>query len=87
MSTTKDLAVAVKYSASQASLLLKIRTSGFMDRGADISFLSAFPGEKEFLFPPLCYLRSTGRRDVLSLKATGSDATCTIEEVTVTFPS
>ena len=25
-------------------------------RGADISFLSAFPAEKEFLFPPLTFL-------------------------------
>ena len=27
-----------------------------MVRGPDISFLSAFPGEQEFLFPPLTYL-------------------------------
>ena len=35
MSTTTDLAVALRYSASQASLLLKLRTSSFMDRGAE----------------------------------------------------
>ena len=29
--------------------------------GADISWLSAFPGEKEVLFPPLTYLDPSGR--------------------------
>ena len=29
-------------------------------RDPDISFLSAFPGEAEFLFPPLTYLEPTG---------------------------
>ena len=31
-----------------------------MDRGADLQYLSAFPAEKEILFPPLTYLRPTG---------------------------
>jgi hypothetical protein len=30
-----------------------------MDRGADLSYLSAFVGEKEFLYPPLTYLEET----------------------------
>ena len=84
MSTTTDIVVALKYSASQASLLLKLRTSSFMDRGADIAFLSAFPGEREVLFPPLTYLKPTKRREVLKL---GEGATCTVVEVTVAFPS
>ena len=32
-----------------------------MERGADISFLSAFPGEREYLFPPLTYLQPTSK--------------------------
>ena len=68
MSTTTDIVVALKYSASQASLLLKLRTSSFMDRGADIAFLSAFPGEKEFVYPPLTYLHPTGRREVVTVE-------------------
>ena len=86
MSTTTDLAVALRYSASQASLLLKLRTScsSFMDRGADIAFLSAFPGEREVLFPPLTYLKPTGRQEVLEF---GEGATCTVVEVTLRFPS
>ena len=46
----------------EATLLLKIASRSFMDRGADLRFLSAFPGEAEYLFPPLTYLQPTGRR-------------------------
>ena len=61
MSTSADLNVALKYSRSPSSLLLKIRTKSFMDRGADIAYLSAFPGENELVYPPLTYLRPTGQ--------------------------
>ena len=57
MSTTRELEVAVKYSASTCSVLLKIETSDFRVRGADLSFLSAFPREQEVLYPPLTHLR------------------------------
>ena len=53
MSTTASLKVAMQYSASEKALLLRIRTKNFMVRGPTISFLSAFPDEDEFLFPPL----------------------------------
>ena len=53
MSTTASLKIAVQYSASEKALLLRIRTKNFMVRGPTISFLSAFPKEEEFLFPPL----------------------------------
>jgi hypothetical protein len=57
MSTTTDLAVALKYSASaNSSVLLCITTSNFMARGADLTWLSAFPAECEKLYPPLTYL-------------------------------
>ena len=65
MSTTTDLMVAIKYSApgaSQTSILLQIDSTTFFDRGADISFLSAFPAEKEFLYPPLTYFENQPRR-------------------------
>ena len=60
MSTTSDLGVAMKYSASAKAVLLRLITESFYERGPDISFLSAFPGEAEFLFPPLTYLQPTG---------------------------
>ena len=57
MSTTADLHIAVAYSASKQGILLRLRTASSMERGADLTFLSAFPGEREFLFPPLTYLQ------------------------------
>jgi hypothetical protein len=66
MSTTTDLNVAIAYALSKHSLVMKLRTRSFMQRGADIAFLSAFPGEKEILFAPLTYLRPTGRSMALT---------------------
>jgi hypothetical protein len=58
MSTTTSLVTAIKYSYwSDSSVLLKLTTSSFMQRGADLSFLSAFPGEAEVLYPPLTFLQ------------------------------
>ena len=77
MSTTNDLSVAVRYSASRSSVLLRMVTKSFIERGADISYLSAFPGEAEVLFPPLTYLKPTGKTEEV---ATG-DASFTIIDV------
>ncbi len=60
MSTTTSLEVAMKYAASADSILFKLQTNSFMDRGADLQYLSAFPAEAEVLFPPLTFLRPTG---------------------------
>jgi len=59
MSTTASQTVATEYATrnnAQHSLLLRLNASTFMDSGCDISFLSAFPEEQEFLFPPGTYL-------------------------------
>ena len=56
LSTTSDIRVAVKYAVSENSVLLKLQTTSALGRGADISYLSAFPAERECLFPPLTYL-------------------------------
>lgn len=61
MSTTTDLAIAIRYARGSSSLLFKLLTASFMQRGADLDYLSAFPGEKETLFPPLTHLSPTGR--------------------------
>jgi len=63
MSTTSDFKVAVQYGASRSSLIFKVATDGFRQRGADISFLSAFPGEKEFVYPPGTFLAPTGKQE------------------------
>ena len=44
-----------------AQVLLRLATNSSMERGADLTFLSAFPGEKEYLYPPLTYLKPTGK--------------------------
>ena len=68
----------MQYSASENSLLLRLKTKNFMVRGPDISFLSAFPGEKEFLFPPLTYLEPV---QGATQKLRVDDATFTVIDV------
>ena len=62
------------------SLLLKIKTPTFMTRGADISFLSAFPAESEYLYPPLTYLRPTGRIEEVTFTAADLEVASLIVE-------
>lgn len=65
MSTTSDFRVAAKYGVSDNSLLFKIKVSNFMQYGASLQWLSAFPSEAEICFPPLTYLQPTGRMQVV----------------------
>ena len=53
----------MQYSLSGNSLLFKIVAQDFMVIGADLQWLSAFPAEAEVLYPPLTYLRPTGRTE------------------------
>ena len=72
MSTTPCLDVALRYAASRPSLrsvIFRLRMQGSPERGADLTFLSGFPDERESLFPPLSYLERhepTGRRRRIS---------------------
>ena len=43
---------------TELPLVFKFETTDFTTRGADISFLSVYPGEQEALYQPLTYLRS-----------------------------
>ena len=61
MSCSRELRTALFYSHSPNSLIIKYVTSSFMERGADLAWISAFPGEKEVLYPPLTFLSPTGR--------------------------
>ena len=36
-----------------------------MDRGVDLEFLSAFPHEKEQLYPPLAYLKPLRKKPIV----------------------
>ena len=53
MSTTRDRAVAMGYAegGAAAGIVFEIQ-QGMVDRGADISWLSQYPHEKEVLFGP-----------------------------------
>lgn len=68
MSTTSSLTVAALYSISSESLLFKIVTANNLQRGADLTWVSAFPAEAEILFSPLTFLQPTGRVDVVEVR-------------------
>jgi hypothetical protein len=57
MSTSLSWEIAIDFAKSSCPLVIKLETKDFMSRGADISFLSVYPGEAETLFPPLTFLR------------------------------
>ena len=67
MSTTTDLSVAIRYSMSKTSLLFKIIPDSAHDMGAELQWLSAFPQEKEILYPPLTYLKAIGEKETISV--------------------
>ena len=57
VSTTARQEVAVlNFAASSLPLVFRVVTKNCMNRGANISFLSVFPDEQEFLYPPLTFL-------------------------------
>ncbi len=86
LSTTADLRVAVRYALGRHSLLLRLAARSFMHLGADVQWVSAFPGEAEVLFPPLTYLEPTGRTDrVDAVDRHGHPVTFTVIEVTPYF--
>ena len=59
MSTTSDLDVALKYAFRgefKNLTIFRIRTTNSLERGADISWLSCFPAENEYLYRPITTL-------------------------------
>jgi len=87
MSTTLKREEAIKYAASgrTAPLIFEIQ-QGMIDRGADISFLSQYPFEKEILFNPLtglevCGSRVEGQLLIVEVKLSINLTSLTIEQV------
>jgi len=70
MSTSMDKNVVAGYARSEMPLIFKIEVKSHLEMGADISFLSLFPQEKEFLYPPLTYLKPevNGKVDLIDKK-------------------
>ena len=95
MSTTSDVGIALKYALrdvggsgdserrSNASLLFRVRTRSFMQRGANLSFLSTFPTEAEYLYPPMTYVRPTGPTHEVAF----DEVRFTVVDVEPIFPS
>uniref|UniRef100_A0A7S2FQQ3 Uncharacterized protein n=1 Tax=Haptolina brevifila TaxID=156173 RepID=A0A7S2FQQ3_9EUKA len=87
MSTTVDRGVAAAYASAPGKPGLVFELSqGMVDRGADISFLSYYPHEREVLFAPLCGLevrgsRVTGTTAVLDVALSINLASLTIEQM------
>ena len=81
MSTTTDLGIAVQYSVSPNALLFRIVTNSFMQRGVDLQFLSAFPGEAEYLFPPLTFLRPSQKVEIKITKDDVDDEGNSLEKL------
>ena len=86
MSTTTDLQVAAKYARSGTSLLFKITLDNFMQYGAELKWLSAFPNEEEVLYPPLTYLQPTGRVQPIKIGEGNTLLTFMCYEVKPTIP-
>jgi hypothetical protein len=65
MSTTTDVGVAISYAVkkdTQSAMLFRFVTRNNLERGADVQWLSMFPGEAETLFPPLTFVQRTKKR-------------------------
>ena len=60
-STTAERAQALHYAQGVASTVFEMR-QGMIDRGADFSWLSQYPFEREILYPPLLGIEATGSR-------------------------
>jgi len=68
MSTSRDVKVALMYtrpepgdrSPCHSVIIMRLNPASFMEQGVDLSFLSCFPQEHEYLYPPLTFLRKTG---------------------------
>jgi len=60
MSTTSDKDVALKYASSESALVFKYKTVG-LTRGVKIQFLSLYPKEVEYVYPPLTFLSVVGK--------------------------
>ena len=45
---------------------MQIVVPDFLQLGADLQWLSAFPGEDEILYPPLTFLKPTGKVEQVS---------------------
>ncbi len=71
MSTSSNFKVALQYSIKSGmsdNILFRIVTANNNQRGAEIQWLSMFPAESEFLYPPFTYLHADRNVPVKHIK-------------------
>ena len=57
MSTSTSKEVVANYAHSLNPLILKVKSTSFRNCGSNISWLSLYPQEDEWLFPPFTFLK------------------------------
>ena len=67
MSTSTNKEVVAEYAKSDQPLIFRVVSTSFLNRGADIKWLSLYAHEDEILYPPCTYLRPTGRTALIEL--------------------
>ena len=78
LSCTPDLETAARFATSRTSFLLLVRARSFMQRGAELQFLSVAPHECEVCYPPCTLLKPTGRTQRLEING---QLSCEVVEV------
>ena len=90
-STTTDVHVALRYAKDwtpghgrgQQALIFRVLVENFLQQAPDLAFLSAFPHEKEALYPPLTLFKPLGKAE----KLTFDETEFVVVTVRATFPS
>lgn len=88
MSTSRDFETAANYASASKScrLFFRIKVSSPMDMGADVRWLSAYPTEREVIYPPLSFMRPIFKQNLMT-KEGHKDPNSEAITMTVTFPS
>ena len=64
MSTSSIKEVVAEYAKSDQPLIFRVVSTSFLNRGADIKWLSLYAHEDEILYPPLTYLKYLGQKKI-----------------------
>ena len=68
MSTSSDLRVVASYAKSNTPLLFRLKVDSPMELGAELDWLSLYPGEREVLYPPLTFAKPLFSQSIKSLE-------------------
>ena len=82
MSTSSSLSVVAKYAKSDTPLIFRFKIDSPMELGVDIKWLSMYPDESEFLYPPLTFIKPLYKQEIKNTGKLGYVVT-----VTPSFPT